>query len=249
MEKKSRRNEGFSVRADKILANMGYGSRKEVKKLLKKGGFSVNGETVKDGKVHVDPDKDMLEVFGERLEYKQFIYLMMNKPQGYVSATEDLKESAVTEILEAEDALYNPFPVGRLDKDTTGLLLLSNDGKLAHKLTSPKKKVDKTYLVHLDSPVSEEDIDSLEKGVTLDDGYVTRPAKVERIEGKEADTVRITIHEGKFHQVKRMFQTRGKKVIRLKRERIGPLYLDETLDLGTYRELTEDELQNLINST
>ncbi|PYZ93814.1 16S rRNA pseudouridine(516) synthase [Salipaludibacillus keqinensis] len=233
------------MRTDKLLANTGYGSRKEVKKLLKKGGFTVNGEVVKDGKVHVDPEKDTIEVFGEPVKYKEFVYLLMNKPKGYVSATEDAKEKTVIDLLEPEEVLFQPFPVGRLDKDTTGLLLLTNDGKLAHQLTSPKKKVDKTYLVHLDAPVSQVDIDALESGVTLDDGYKTKPATIDLVDPEDLTVVKITIQEGKFHQVKRMFITTGNKVIDLKRERMGSLYLDPHLERGSYRELTGLELAKL----
>ncbi|MCR6107653.1 rRNA pseudouridine synthase [Salipaludibacillus agaradhaerens] len=235
------------LRADKLLASMGFGSRKEVKKLLKKGGFTVNEAVVKDGKTHVNPETDILEVFGERLYYKPFIYLMMNKPQGVVSATDDKRDRTVIDLLEPEDALYDPFPVGRLDKDTTGLLLLTNDGQLAHKLTSPKKKVDKQYLVHLEKSIDEVDILALEQGIELDDGYVTKPAVVELVNDQEKGVVYLTIQEGKFHQVKRMFQARGNRVVALKRKRIGPLNLDETLSLGTYRELTEDELEKLLD--
>ncbi|MCR6111708.1 rRNA pseudouridine synthase [Bacillus sp. A301a_S52] len=235
------------LRADKLLASMGFGSRKEVKKLLKKGGFTVNEAVVKEGKTHVNPETDTLEVFGERFYYKPFIYLMMNKPQGVVSATDDKRDRTVIDLLQPEDAFYEPFPVGRLDKDTTGLLLLTNDGQLAHKLTSPKKKVDKQYLVQLEKSVDQADILALEQGVGLDDGYVTKPAVVKLVNDQRKDLVHLTIQEGKFHQVKRMFQARGNRVVTLKRERIGPLNLDETLSHGAYRKLTEDELEKLLN--
>jgi 16S rRNA pseudouridine516 synthase len=238
----------FSLRTDKLLASMDFGSRKEVKKLLKKGGFTVNGEIVKDGKFHVDPEKDLLEVYGEGVDYKEFIYLIMNKPPGYVSATVDKVESTVIDLLATNYHVYEPFPVGRLDKDTTGLLLLTNDGKLAHQLTSPKKKVDKMYLVHLDLPVSQIDIDALEQGVTLEDGYETKPAKIDMLNDDDLTKLYITIQEGKYHQVKRMFQTREKKVIALTRKRMGSLHLDPQLEQGEYRELTEDELNSLKNN-
>ncbi|WP_183041090.1 pseudouridine synthase [Salipaludibacillus neizhouensis] len=233
------------MRTDKLLATMGFGSRKDVKKILKQGLFSVNGEIVKDGKRHVNTVTDILKYSGEVIEYRETIYIMLNKPKGYVSATEDKTEKTVIDILQPEDALFDPFPVGRLDKDTTGLLLLTNDGKLAHQLLSPKKKVDKRYIVHLDLPINEEDILALEQGVTLDDGYTTKPAKVEYKAESNASVAYITIQEGKYHQVKRMFQTRGKKVIELKRERMGSLVLDNELELGEYRELTPDELEEL----
>lgn len=237
------------MRSDKLLANMGYGSRKEVKKLLKKGGLTVNGEKVTDGKTHVNPQEDEIEIFGETIDYKPFIYLMMNKPQGVISATEDRSEETVVDLLEIEDALYEPFPVGRLDKDTTGLLLLTNDGKLAHQLTSPKKKVEKTYRVHIDAPLQDGDKDALEQGVILDDGYETKPARLEYVNGERGTLVKLTITEGKFHQVKRMFQARGRNVIALKRESMGPLLLDPHLDPGTYRELTDEEIALLKNDS
>ena len=233
------------MRIDKLLANMGYGSRKEVKGLLKKGALTVDGEQIKDGKVHVNPEEDDIEVFGEKVEYKPFIYLMMNKPQGVISATEDANDKTVIDLLETEDLIFEPFPVGRLDKDTTGFMFLTNDGKLAHQLTSPKKKVEKTYLVDINELLTKEDEDALETGVILDDGYHTKPAKLSYIGEETSTTLHLTITEGKFHQVKRMFQAVGKEVVALKRESIGPVQLDPELELGTYRELTDEELEQL----
>ncbi|WP_096436241.1 pseudouridine synthase [Alteribacter populi] len=233
------------MRLDKLLANMGLGSRKDVKKLLKKGGVAVNGETVSDGKSHVDPENEEVTVYGEQIEYKEFIYIMMNKPQGVLSATEDATDQTVIDLLEPEDMIYDPFPVGRLDKDTIGLMLLTNDGKLAHQLTSPKKKVTKLYVATIDQPLTDEKISQLESGVTLDDGYETKPATVEVIDGGDGVKIRLGITEGKFHQVKRMFEAVGRKVKFLKRETIGELRLDEELEPGTYRELTDEELMML----
>lgn len=187
----------------------------------------------------------MIEIYGEQVIYKKYIYIMMNKPKGVISATEDDREETVVDLLSPEHAIFEPFPAGRLDKDTTGFVLLTNDGKLAHELTSPKKKVDKTYLVRIDKPLTIEDIHALEEGVTLDDGYVTLPAKVDMVEGNDRSTFRLTIMEGKFHQVKRMVAARGKRVVTLKRERIGPINLDPMLKPGEYRELNEDELKLL----
>ncbi|ADU31545.1 pseudouridine synthase [Evansella cellulosilytica] len=231
------------MRIDKLLSNTGFGSRKEVKGLLKKGGVTVNSELIKDGKRQIDPSEDHIEVFGEVIEYKPFIYLMMNKPKGVISATEDVTDKTVVDLLATEHALYDPFPVGRLDKDTTGFMLLTNDGKLAHQLTSPKKKVDKTYRVHIDAPLTSADEASLIAGVELDDGYITKPAKLTY--GNDNTVIFLTITEGKFHQVKRMFQALGRKVINLKRETIGPLKLDPSLLLGEYRELTDEEVAGL----
>lgn len=233
------------MRIDKLLANMGYGSRKEVKNLLKKSVVTVNDEIVKDGKHQVDPVMDQIEIYGERVVYKQYIYLMMNKPKGVISATEDELDETVIDLLSPEHAHFQPFPVGRLDKDTTGLMLLTNDGKLAHEITSPKKRVDKTYLVRLNEPITENDIRALEAGVELEDGYVTMPAIAKLIEGSNNCALRLTIQEGKFHQVKRMMESRGRKVISLKRERIGPIHLDPSLMPGQYRELNEQELSSL----
>ncbi|MCA1037846.1 rRNA pseudouridine synthase [Bacillus infantis] len=234
------------MRIDKVLANLGYGSRKEVKKLLKDGSVTVNDEKIKDAKQHVDPEKDLIRINGETVEYREFIYLMMNKPPGVISATEDNRDETVIDLLEAEDLIFEPFPVGRLDKDTEGLLLITNDGQLAHRLLSPKKHVPKTYFAVIDQEVTEEDVTAFRKGVILDDGYATKPGELNILKSGERSDIELTITEGKFHQVKRMFEAVGKKVVYLQRLSIGPLRLDETLELGEYRELTEEELQSLM---
>lgn len=234
------------MRIDKLLSNIGYGSRKDVKKLFKDKLVLVNGVAVDNGKFHVDPNKDVIIVAGEEVHYKEFIYLMMNKPSGVISATEDLRDETVIDLLEIEDAVYQPFPVGRLDKDTVGLLLLTNDGQLAHQLLSPKKHVPKTYYAVIDQMVNESDVEAFRKGVELDDGYVTKPAKLNILKsGEIRSEVELTITEGKFHQVKRMFESRGKKVVYLKRLSMGPLRLDEDLNEGEYRELTDEEVEML----
>jgi 16S rRNA pseudouridine516 synthase len=235
------------MRIDKVLANLGYGSRKEVKKLLKDGSVTVNEEKIKDAKQHVDPEKDLIRINGETVEYREFIYLMMNKPPGVISATEDNRDETVIDLLEAEDLIFEPFPVGRLDKDTEGLLLITNDGQLAHRLLSPKKHVPKTYYAVIDQEVTEEDIIAFRKGVILDDGYATKPGELNILKSGERSDIELTITEGKFHQVKRMFEAVGKKVVYLQRLSMGPLQLDETLELGEYRELTEEELQSLMD--
>jgi 16S rRNA pseudouridine516 synthase len=234
------------MRIDKMLANLGFGSRKEVKKILKDGAVRVNGQIVKDAKQQVDPDKDVVTINGETVEYKEFIYLMMNKPPGVVSATEDLQDETVIDLLEMEDLIFEPFPVGRLDKDTEGLLLITNDGQLAHRLLSPKKHVPKTYFAVIDGEVTERDVEAFKNGVTLDDGYKTKPGELKILKSGLTSDIELTITEGKFHQVKRMFQAVGKRVIYLKRISMGPLKLDETLEIGEYRELTNDEIQQLI---
>ncbi|MDC3415093.1 rRNA pseudouridine synthase [Aquibacillus sp. 3ASR75-11] len=234
------------MRIDKVLSNMGYGSRKEVKELLKKGAVLLNDGVIKNGKEHVDPSLDVITIFGEKLEYKSSIYLMMNKPPGFVSATEDTRDATVIDLLEPKDTIFEPFPVGRLDKDTEGLLLITNDGKLAHQLLSPKKDVGKTYIARVSGKVTEEDRIQFEKGVTLDDGYVTKPSELKILKRGEVSEIELTIKEGKFHQVKRMFETVGKKVLYLKRISMGNLSLDPKLDLGEYRELTNDELVEVV---
>jgi 16S rRNA pseudouridine516 synthase len=230
-----------------MLANLGYGSRKEVKQLLKSGAVKVDDVVVKDPKQHVDTNKQSVTLNGEVIEYKEFIYLMMNKPQGVLSATEDSAQETVIDLLELEDQVYEPFPVGRLDKDTEGLLLITNDGQLAHRLLSPKKHVPKTYFAVIDSEVTDEDVKAFAEGVTLDDGYETKPGELKILKSGIRSDIELTITEGKFHQVKRMFEAVGKKVVYLKRISMGPLPLDETLELGEYRELTDDEIEMLRN--
>ncbi|WP_433743838.1 pseudouridine synthase [Falsibacillus pallidus] len=233
------------MRIDKLLANVGYGSRKEVKKLLKTGGIKLNGEVVKDAKMHVNPEEDAVTVNGEEVIYKETVYFMMNKPPGVVSATEDSRDETVVDILAMEDAARSPFPVGRLDKDTEGLLILTNDGHLSHQLLSPKKHVPKTYFAVIDQEVTEEDVKAFAGGVTLDDGYHTKPGILKILKSGITSDIELTITEGKFHQVKRMFESVGKRVIYLKRISMGPIALDEDLELGEYRELTDEEVEKL----
>ncbi|GHH97351.1 pseudouridine synthase [Neobacillus kokaensis] len=233
------------MRIDKMLANLGYGSRKEVKQLLKSGAVKVDDVVVKDAKQHVDPESETVTLNGEVIEYKEFIYLMMNKPPGVLSATEDNNAETVIDLLELEDQVYEPFPVGRLDKDTEGLLLITNDGQLAHRLLSPKKHVPKTYFAVIDQEVTEEDVKAFAQGVVLDDGYKTKPGDLKILKSGIRSDIELTITEGKFHQVKRMFQAVGKRVVYLQRISMGPLALDETLELGEYRELTDEEVELL----
>ena len=230
------------MRIDKLLANSGYGSRKDVKKILKSGAVLCNEVKITDGKAHVDPEKDQITVHGELVQYREFIYLMMNKPQGYISATEDDRLKTVLDLLEPEDAFMMPFPVGRLDRDTEGLLVLTNDGQLAHDVLAPKKHVPKTYYAIVDGAVDEVDIERFKQGVTLDDGYVTKPGELTILKSGPQSEIELIITEGKFHQVKRMFEAVGKRVVYLKRISMGALKLDESLELGEYRELTEEEL-------
>ena len=233
------------MRLDKLLANMGYGSRKEVKALLKQKAVRVDDEIVKDSSLHVDPSKQNVTVFGERVEYVEYIYLMMHKPQGVISATEDKYDRTVIDLLDPIDQHFEPFPVGRLDKDTEGLLLITNDGQLAHNLLSPKKHVPKWYYAKIDGNVTESDIESFKQGVTLDDGYHTKPGELKILASGEQSEIELMIQEGKFHQVKRMFEAVGKKVTYLKRLSMGSLELDPELPIGEYRHLTEEELKVL----
>lgn len=234
-------------RLDKILANMGYGSRKDVKRFIKDGRVKVNNSIVLDNEFKVNPYEDDILFNEEEVLYREYIYLMMNKPQGLVSSTDDPRTSTVIELLDEEYLIYRPFPMGRLDKDTEGLLLISNDGKLAHELLSPKKGVNKRYYVEVDGYVEHKHIEVFKDGVILEDGYKTLPAELEIINGNIISKVYLTIQEGKFHQVKRMFESIEMKVLFLKRVSMGPLNLDEELKPGEYRELTEDEI-NLLKS-
>ncbi|MBS5886474.1 MAG: pseudouridine synthase [Clostridium sp.] len=230
-------------RLDKVLSNLGYGTRKEIKQVVRKGLIEVNGEIVKDNGMQIDPEVDKVLVNGEEIFYRKYIYLMMNKPDGVVSATFDNRDETVIDLLEIEHQVFEPFPVGRLDKDTVGLLLLTNDGELNHRLISPKWKVDKVYYAKIDKKVTEADIKKFKNGVTLDDGYTCKEAKLEILESSDSGSeVMITIQEGKFHQVKRMFEAVDKSVVYLKRVEFGTLQLDEDLEEGEYRELTEEEV-------
>ena len=233
------------MRLDKLLSNMGYGSRKEVKILLKSKAVEVNGLVAKDVSLHVDTDADEILVLGEKVVYTEFIYLMMNKPPGVISATEDKHDQTVIDLLDPLAQHFKPFPVGRLDKDTEGLLILTNDGHLTHQLLSPKKHVPKLYFAVIEGRVTEDDVNKFKEGVTLDDGYFTKPGELTILSSGNVSEIELSIMEGKFHQVKRMFESVGKKVTYLKRMRMGSLQLDETLELGDYRYLKADELDAL----
>ena len=230
-------------RIDKVLSNLGYGSRSELKKICKNGLVKVNGKVINNPGVQVDVENDEIIFDGEKVTYKEFIYLMLNKPDGYISATFDKRDPIVLDSIDKEDLVFEPFPVGRLDKDTEGLLVLTNDGQLAHRVLSPKKHVPKTYYAKIEGVVTEDDIKAFAKGVTLDDGYETMPAELVILKSDEISEIELTIHEGKFHQVKRMFESVDKKVIYLKRLSMGKLQLDKNLALGEYRELTDEEIK------
>jgi 16S rRNA pseudouridine516 synthase len=232
-------------RIDKVLANLGYGSRKDIRKICKNGQVKVDGEIIKDSSLHIDPENSEIMIGNEVVNYRTFVYIMMNKPQGVISATEDKRDETVVDLLDESYIPFEVFPVGRLDKDTEGLLLLTNDGQLAHQLLSPKKHVPKTYYAKVEGIVTVEDEQKFKEGVFIDDNYKTLPAELKILKSDEISEIELTIYEGKFHQVKRMFHAVDKEVIYLKRLSMGPLELDTDLDLGEYRELTEEELDML----
>lgn len=238
------------MRLDKFLVACAVGSRTEVKNLLKTGRVTVNGKKEKSAKLQINEEKDEIRFDGQVLEYEEFVYYMMNKPQGVISATEDPKHRTVLDLLDEYARAKEVFPVGRLDIDTHGLLLLTNDGQLAHALLSPKRHVDKTYLAQVEGIMSQEDVDTFAKGIPLKD-FTCQPAKLEIVSidaEKNQSLVRVTIAEGKFHQVKRMVAYCGKEVVDLQRLTMGTLILDEKLKRGEWRRLTKEELENLLAS-
>ena len=236
------------IRLDKFLSNMGLGSRSDVKKLIKLNKITVNNQVEKNSSRIIDLSKD--KVFFEKKEivYVKNIYIMMNKPSGVVSAVVDNLHKTVIDLLDKKYSNYNLFPVGRLDIDTEGLLLITSDGAFAHNLLSPKKHISKTYYVEVDKIINEDDVEKFHKGIVLDDGYKTMPAILKVLECDEQlniSKVEVTIYEGKFHQIKRMFADVKAKVIYLKRIKMGNLGLDNLLNKGDYRELTSEELKFL----
>lgn len=238
------------MRLDKYLVACAVGSRTEVKNFLKAGRVMVNGKKEKSAKLQINEETDEICFDGQKLEYEEFVYYMMNKPQGVISATEDPKHKTVLDLLDDLARSKEVFPVGRLDIDTHGLLLLTNDGKLAHALLSPKRHVDKTYLARVDGIMTDEDIETFAQGIPLKD-FTCQPAKLELVfidREKNQCLVRVTIAEGKFHQVKRMVAYCGKEVMDLQRLTMGTLTLDENLKRGEWRRLTKEELEALLES-
>ena len=218
--------------------------------MLKAGRVTVNGKKEKSAKLQINEDRDEICFDGQNLEYEEFVYYMMNKPQGVISATEDTKHRTVLDLLDDLARSKEVFPVGRLDIDTHGLLLLTNDGKLAHALLSPKRHVDKTYLAQVKGIMTQEDVETFAKGIPLKD-FTCQPAKLELVTvdtEKEESLVRVTIAEGKFHQVKRMVAYCGKEVVDLQRLTMGTLTLDEDLKRGEWRRLSKEELEGLLES-
>lgn len=227
------------MRLDKFISDCGAASRREIKQMIKAGRVTLNGETAAAPETKLDPESAVVTIDGTALKYEKYHYFMLNKPAGVLSATDDGKQKTVVDLLSPEHRRLGLFPVGRLDKDTTGLLLITDDGDFAHRVISPKSNIMKVYHAHTQSPVNTDDISAFVQGVTLADGTKCLPAGLSLC----ADgSCLVTVMEGKYHQVKRMLASRGKPVMALKRLRIGGLELDESLEPGDYRPLTADEL-------
>ncbi|WP_455161579.1 pseudouridine synthase [Streptococcus timonensis] len=238
------------MRLDKFLVACAVGSRTEVKNFLKAGRVTVNGKKEKSAKLQIDEETDEICFDGQKLDYEEFVYYMMNKPKGVISATEDPNHKTVLDLLDDYARAKEVFPVGRLDIDTHGLLLLTNDGKLAHALLSPKRHVDKIYLARINGVMTDADVETFAQGVPLKD-FTCQPAKLELVSvdtEKDQSLVRVSIAEGKFHQVKRMVGYCGKEVVDLQRLTMGTLTLDEDLKRGEWRRLTKEELEGLLES-
>ena len=232
------------IRLDKYLADMGVGTRSEVKKYVKQGKVSVDGTVVKSADIKIDIDTQQVTFQGAVIGYEEFEYYMLHKPAGVISATTDAKDKTVVDLI-SDKKRKDLFPVGRLDKDTEGLLIITNDGDMAHRLLAPKKHVDKVYYAKIDGKVNEDDVKAFAEGISIGQGEVAKPAKLEILKADEISEIEVTIQEGKFHQVKRMFHTIGKEVLYLKRISMGNLVLDESLPLGAYRKLTKEEVEEL----
>lgn len=230
------------LRLDKYLADMQAGTRSEVKQMIRKGRVCLNGETVRSPEQKVDPGEDTVTLDGNAVGYVALEYWMLNKPQGVVSATEDRRDRTVVSLL-PDAARKDLFPVGRLDKDTEGLLLLTDDGALGHALLSPQRHVNKVYWAKVEGTINQEDAEAMAGGMVLGDGLHCLPAHLEP-QG-DGSTCLVTLQEGKYHQVKRMLAARGKPVLHLKRLSMGPLTLDPTLRPGEWRALTETEIASL----
>ena len=231
------------MRIDKFLSNMGIASRTESARAARGGQILVNGAAVKRADAHIDPERDEIVFCGRRIEYRKYTYILMNKPDGVVSATEDGRDRTVIDLLPEELQRLNLFPCGRLDKHTLGLVLLTDDGDLAHRLLSPKHHVEKKYRFESKFALSEEDADYLERGAVLDDGYVTKPSKIELDSGRRSGY--ITLTEGKYHQIKRMLESVNNKITYLERISFGELALGDELGRGEWRFLSNEEIKKL----
>ena len=229
------------MRIDKFLSEAAVCTRSEASKAARAGGVTVDGVTVKRADLHIDPETSVVTYLGERVVYKKFTYIMLNKPEGYISATDDPRERTVLELLDERSRRLGLFPAGRLDKNTLGLLILTNDGALCHRLLSPKNHVEKTYFFRSERDLTEEDRQRLESGVILD-GELTKPARVALDDSRSG---RITVTEGKFHQIKRMLEAVCNKIVFLERIEFAGIPLDPSLGRGEWRELTDDEISRL----
>ncbi len=244
------------MRVDKFLSDMCVGTRKEIKNMAKNGRIKLNGAVIKSTDIRINPLVDKITLDEKEIAFSKFEYYMLYKPQGVVSATSDASDKTVIDLIRenSEDTIRSQdlFPVGRLDKDTEGLLLITNDGELAHRLLSPSKHVDKIYYAVIDGIVTEEDVRSFAQGITLKDGTVTKPSKLrilKVLESEQITEIEVTLYEGRYHQVKRMFAACGKHVAYLKRISMGKLQLDEGLRPGQFRALTNTEIALLTEST
>ena len=235
------------LRLDKYLCDMQIGSRAEVKGLIKKKRIKVNEETVTKPELKIDTDNDIIKFDDEVINYHEYEYFMLNKPQGVISATNDKSDKTVIDLI--KDAKRKDlFPVGRLDKDTEGLLLITNDGELSHNLSSPKRHVDKTYFAKVKGHITDEEVLKFKNGLVVDETFTAKPARLHVLKFNDADNttdIQITIHEGKFHQIKRMFEAVGSEVLYLKRLSMGTLLLDKNLIPGEYRKLSQEEINAL----
>lgn len=235
------------LRLDKYLCDMQIGSRAEVKGLIKKKRIKVNEETVTKTELKIDTDNDIIKFDDEVINYQEYEYFMLNKPQGVISATNDKSDKTVIDLI--KDAKRKDlFPVGRLDKDTEGLLLITNDGELSHNLLSPKRHVDKTYFAKVKGHITDEEVLKFKNGLVVDETFTAKPARLHVLKFNDADNttdIQITIHEGKFHQIKRMFEAVGSEVLYLKRLSMGTLLLDKNLIPGEYRKLSQEEINAL----
>ena len=234
------------MRIDKFLKETGIGSRNDSKKIIKKGLVSVNGNIIKDSDYKVDENNDIVIYDGKTITYQKYIYIMLNKPAGVISATEDYKENTVLDLVK-EYKYKDLFPFGRLDKDSVGLLILSNDGKLAHELLSPKKHVMKKYYLRIKGKLDDSDIKAFDEGIVLEDDDKCKSAKLEIIKSDDISECYVYISEGKYHQLKRMFKMVNKEVLYLKRISFGNVTLDENLQEGEYRLLNDEDIKKLQN--
>lgn len=228
-------------RIDKIIANQTEYSRKDVKKLVSQKKITVNGEIITKSDIKVDPETDEIVVSGQKINVQKHVYLILHKPKGYISATEDRKEKTVLDLVPEKYAHKELFPAGRLDKDTTGLMIITDDGNFVHNILAPKKHVKKTYEVTLDIPVNEEMVQGFAEGIELNDGK----CKFALMEITGENTAKVTLTEGRYHQIKRMFGCFGGKVIELHRIKIGDLQIPDDLAIGECRELTAEELRKV----